>query len=103
VLHPLETDIDREVATTTQAPESLNVSALVVPQTALDYLRRLAIQACIDRNRLKHNILAHMSAYLEAELYRPNVFAFDFAVDVVWATATPTILPTIDDRIESVP
>jgi hypothetical protein len=62
MLHPLKADIDGEVATTRQAPEPLNVSALVVPQTALDYSRRLTIQAYIDRDRLKHNILAHMSA-----------------------------------------
>jgi hypothetical protein len=40
MLHTLKTDIDREVVTASLTPEPLNGSALVVPQTALDYFRR---------------------------------------------------------------
>jgi hypothetical protein len=43
-----------------------------------------------------------MGTYLEAELDSPNVLTLDLSVDVVRATATPTILPTIDDCVETV-
>jgi hypothetical protein len=100
VFHPLKANVDREVATTSQTPEPLNVSALVVPQTTLDYFRRPTVQTRIDRNGLKYNILVHMSAYLKAKLDSPNMLTFHFAVDAIWATATPTILSTIDDCVK---
>jgi hypothetical protein len=43
-----------------------------------------------------------MGAYLKAELDSPNMFTFDFSVDVVGATATPTIFALVYDGVESV-
>jgi hypothetical protein len=82
--------------------EDLNVTVLVVSQTVLDYSWGLAKEAHIGCDWLNDYILLNSCTDFETEFYGPNVLALDLTIDVVWATATPTILSTVDNCVEAV-
>lgn len=81
--------------------ENLNVTVLIMPQTILDYLTRLAEDTSVDRDCLNDHVLAYFVAQFIAELNSPNMLAFHFSVHMVGATATP-IMRTPNHGVEAV-
>jgi hypothetical protein len=61
----------------------------------------LTVQARINRDRLKDNILVHMSAELKTELNSPQMLTLDLTVHMIWTRATPNTV-TPDNCIEAV-
>jgi hypothetical protein len=103
MLHPLKAKIDCEVSPTSEAPELLDTTVICVTNTISLDLGRSAVEASVNINRLDNrNLRLNDRSEFEAELNSPNVLTLDLAVDVVWATATPTTA-RLCDRVESMP
>jgi hypothetical protein len=66
----------------------------------LDQAARLTIDARMNLNRLYDYGLDDDFSKLTTKLNSPDVLAFDFTIDVIWATATPNRF-FLDDCIDA--
>lgn len=82
----------------------MNVSVAVVPNSVLDNHVGTANDTressdWLDREGLSLDSVSDCGA----EFTSPDVFAFDFTIDVVWARATPTDSGVEIDRVDAPP